>query len=152
MCFSEVAFAISVNLEEIEGRGTSLTGRKSLKKLSTDNGPTKDCRISASKAKQSSLARGGGEAEQSVKVCCVFLTGVEAGGLSQGTNKLSGLFSVCLSGGVSVEGRSSVGWRTGELWREVSGELASTISAITEVRAGSVEELINPYLLELRLF
>jgi len=51
ICFSDVAPAISVNPGVAKGGEISLTGRKSLKKVSTFKGPTKACRISASKAK-----------------------------------------------------------------------------------------------------
>jgi len=51
ICFSEVALATSVNPGDVEGGGVSLVGRKSLKKVSTVKGPTKACRISASKAR-----------------------------------------------------------------------------------------------------
>lgn len=49
-------------------------------------------------------------------------------------------------------GKSSMEWRTGGLWRDVSGELAMIISAITQARVGRAEELNGAYFLKLRLF
>ena len=78
--FSEVAFAISMNPLDRKERGRFSTGRKSWRKLLTGTGPTKACRISMSKEMWSSAARGNGDTEQSTKVCCVYLTGVELSG------------------------------------------------------------------------
>ena len=45
-----------------------------------------------------------------------------------------------------------MGWRTGELWRDVSGELMTIISAIAQARAGGVGGLKDTYLLKLHPF
>jgi len=84
-----------------------------------------------------------------MKVCCVFLTGVDWRGLLVETDKWVELWSGRLLGVVLV-GRSSTGWRTWELWRDVDGELVMIISAIAQKRAGEAGELRCTYLLKLR--
>ena len=86
ICFSEVASAISVNPGDIEGGGAFSRGRKSSKNVSTDKGPTKECRISTSGIGPSLLAWRGAD-EKSVEVRCVFLAGVESEGQWVGVDK-----------------------------------------------------------------
>ena len=72
---------------DVDGVGTSSTGRKSSRNLSTDIGPMNAGRISASSFGCREPARGWGDVENCSELCWECLIGVESGTLTVGADK-----------------------------------------------------------------